>query len=32
MLSLSSNYQADVVEIFNSSSRHLDNLLNIDNP
>ena len=32
MLSLSGNNQADVVEIFNSSSRYLDNLLNIDNP
>ena len=32
MLSLSDNYQADVVEAFNSTSRYLDDLLNIDNP
>ena len=32
MLSLSDNNQADVVETFNSTSRYLDNLLNIDNP
>ena len=32
MLSLSDNNQADVVEAFNSTSRYLDNLLNIDNP
>ena len=32
MLSLSDNNQADVVEAFNSSSRYLDDLLNIDNP
>ena len=32
MLSLSDNYQADVVEAFNSISRYLDDLLNIDNP
>ena len=32
MLLLSYNYQADVVEAFNSSSRYLDDLLNIDNP
>ena len=31
-LSLSENYQADVVEAFNSTSRYLDDLLNIDNP
>ena len=33
MLSLSDNNQADVtvVEAFNSTSRHLDDLLNIDN-
>ena len=31
-LSLSDNNQADVVEAFNSTSRYLDNLLNIDNP
>ena len=32
MLSLSDNYQAAVIEAFNSTSRYLDNLLNIDNP
>ena len=32
MLSLSDNFQADVVETFNSTSRYLDDLLNIDNP
>ena len=32
MLSLSDDYQADVVEAFNSTSRHLDDMLNIDNP
>ena len=32
MLSLSNNNQADVVESFNSTSRYLDDLLNIDNP
>ena len=32
MLSLSDNIQADVVEAFNSSSRYLDDLLDIDNP
>ena len=32
MLSLSDNNQADVVETFNSTSRYLDDLLNIDNP
>ena len=26
------NNQADVVEAFNSTSRYLDDLLNIDNP
>ena len=31
-LSLSDNNQADVVETFNSTSRYLDDLLNIDNP
>ena len=31
MLSLSDNNQADVVEAFNSTSRYLDGLLNIDN-
>ena len=32
MSSLSDNNQADVVEAFNSTSRYLDDLLNIDNP
>ena len=32
MLSLSDNIQADVVEAFNSSSRYLNHLLDIDNP
>ena len=32
MLSLSDNNQPDVVETFNSTSRYLDVLLNIDNP
>ena len=32
MLSLSDNNQADVIEPFNSTSRYLDDLLNIDNP
>ena len=32
MLSLSDNNLADVVETFNSTSRYLDDLLNIDNP
>ena len=31
MLSLSDNYQYDVIEAFNSTSRYLDDLLNIDN-
>ena len=31
MLSLSDNNQADVVEAFNSVTRHLDDLLIIDN-
>ena len=31
-LFLSDNDQADVVEAFNSTSRYLDDLLNIDNP
>ena len=31
MLSLSGNNQVDVVDIFNSTSKYLDNLLNIDN-
>ena len=32
MLSLSDNNQADIIEAFNSTSRYLDALLNIDNP
>ena len=32
MLSLSDNNQADFIEALNSTSRYLDNLLNIDNP
>ena len=32
MLSLSDNNQSDIIEAFNSSSRYLDDLLNIDNP
>ena len=32
MLSLSDNNQADIVEAFNSASRYLDDLLDIDNP
>ena len=32
MLSLSDNNHSDVVEAFNSTSRYLDDLLNIDNP
>ena len=32
MLSLSDNNQTDIIEAFNSSSRYLDDLLNIDNP
>ena len=32
MLSHSDNNQADVVEAFNSTSRYLDDLLNIENP
>ena len=31
MLSLSDNDQTDFIEAFNSTSRYLDNLLNIDN-
>ena len=31
MLSFSDNFQADVTEVFNSTSRYLDDLLNIDN-
>ena len=32
MLSLSDNKQTDYVEAFNSTSRYLDELLNIDTP
>ena len=32
MLSLSDNNQADIIEAFNSISRYLNDLLNIDNP
>ena len=32
MMSLSDDTQADVIEAFNSTSRYLDNVLNIDNP
>ena len=32
MLSLSDNNQADIIEAFNSTSRYLDELLNIENP
>ena len=32
MLSLSDNNQTDIFEALNSTSRHLDDLLNIDNP
>ena len=31
MLSLSDNNQTDIIEAFNSTSRYLDGLLNIDN-
>ena len=32
MLSLSDNNKAEIIEAFNSTSRYLDDLLNIDNP
>ena len=32
LLSLSDKNEADVVETFNSISRYLDDLLNVDNP
>ena len=32
MLPLSENNQTDIIEVFNSPSRYLDDLLNIDNP
>ena len=31
MLSLSDNNQTDIIEAFNSTSRYLDDLLNIEN-
>ena len=31
-ISLSNDNQADIIEAFNSTSRYLDDLLNIDNP
>ena len=32
MLSLSDNNQTDIIDAFNSTSRYLDDLLNIGNP
>ena len=32
MISLSDDNQTDIIEAFNSTSRYLDDLLNIDNP
>ena len=32
MLSLSNNNQSDIIEASNSTSRYLDDLLDIDNP
>ena len=32
LLSLLDNNQSDIIEAFNSTSRYLDDLLNIDNP
>ena len=32
MLSLSDNNQTDIIKAFNSTSKYLDDLLNIDNP
>ena len=32
MLFLSDNYQADIIEAFNSTFNYLDDLFNIDNP
>ena len=32
MTSLSDDNQADIIQAFNSTSRYLDDLLNIDNP
>ena len=32
MLSFSDNNQGDIIEVFNFTSRYLDDLFNIDNP
>ena len=32
MIFLSDDNQADIIEVLNSTSRHLDDLLNTDNP
>ena len=32
MTSLSNDNQTDIIEAFNSDSRHLDDLLHVDNP
>ena len=32
MLSLSDNNKTDIIEVFNPTSRYLDDLLNINNP
>ena len=32
MISLSNDTQVEIIEVFNSTSRYLDGLLNIDNP
>ena len=32
MKSIPDSHQADIIEAFNSTSRYLDDLLNIDNP
>ena len=32
MLTMSDNNQTDIIEAFNSTSRYLDDLLNIGNP
>ena len=32
MLSLSDNHQTDIIEAFDSTSRYLDDVHNIDNP
>ena len=31
-MSLSDDTQADIIEVFNATSRYLDDILNIDNP